>query len=130
MHIALVPFHFDAAPARLPLREQVMQLAVNQSAFGASGGSYLVRYRAEISINASSGVTVVVASTYPNDPTPEEVASATDAIREGIERVLAPRNLGASVTVHDLTIHPVDFNPRKFADWTAVHLERLLDETG
>jgi len=105
-----------------------MQLNVKHSAFGASGGSYLVRYRADVAISDSSQITVVVASTYPNDPAPEDVARAADAIREGIERVLAARNLGATVTVYDLAIHPVDFKPQKFADWTASDLERLLGD--
>jgi hypothetical protein len=32
--------------------------------------------------------------------------------------------------VHYLAIRPVDFKPKKFADCTAINLQRLLDETG
>ncbi len=104
-----------------------LRMNVKQSAQGASGGSYLVRYSAEITLTAQADVHVTVAEVYPNDPEQSDVDAARNAIQEGCRKTLQPLNLGALVTVHELTIHPVDFVPDKFAVWTAHDLKRKLD---
>ena len=82
-----------------------MEMAVRDISQSASGGSYVVRYRAEFELTDGSGVDLTVGSVYPNAPPEEYVTEAADAIRAGFEQVLVPRNQGATVTIYDLMIH-------------------------
>ncbi|MEK6234156.1 MAG: hypothetical protein N2C14_05565 [Planctomycetales bacterium] len=104
-----------------------MELNVRDVRQGASGGSYLVKYRAKFEITADPGVEVTIGSIHPMSEA-SYASSAAEAIRMGFEEVLTPRNQGASVTVYDLSLHPVDFVPTKFMEVTANFLRELLDE--
>ncbi len=42
--------------------------------------------------------------------------------------VLLPRNLGARATVASLYIHPVDFIPRMYEQYTRAKLQTLLPD--
>ncbi|MEK6234155.1 MAG: hypothetical protein N2C14_05560 [Planctomycetales bacterium] len=46
----------------------------------------------------------------------------------GFEEVLLPSNRGASVTIYDLVLHPVDFRQHQFTRVTAKFLRELLDQ--
>ena len=102
-------------------------MKVKQSAQAASGGSYLVQFEADIEIKAAPPIEVSVESVYPNDPDQSDVEEARQAIRNVCAEVLGPINCGAHVVVHELAIHPVDFRPEKHSRWTAIALQRQLD---
>ena len=112
-----------------PLIGKMIEMNVKHSLIGAGGGDFFVKYRADIEITESNDIVVVIESTCPyGDPSVDDIAAAKDAIHEGCLDVLGPREVGAQVRVHDLTIHPVDFKPHEFARWTARNLYRHLEQ--
>ena len=104
-----------------------MEIVVKDICHTASGGSYYVKFRAEFDLLDSPGVTVAVASSYPDGTSNDYITEAADAIREGFDAVLAERGAGAVVTVHDLGIHEVDFKIYKFRQATERFLRDYLD---
>jgi hypothetical protein len=106
-----------------------LELSIHKVAQAASGGSHVTIYEAEVEFVAS-GVQVEVLGVHPNDALPAYVDVARDAIRRGAEKVLQSRGQGAIIRIKRLVIHPIDFKPRKFEQYTAEELARLLAETG
>lgn len=103
-----------------------MQMSVRHISQSASGGSYVVKYRAEFDVAQLPDVSVTIANTLPADADEELIGLARDSIRDGFIRVLEPRSLGARIVIHDLVIHDVDFKMGQFTKWTAYELASLL----
>jgi hypothetical protein len=104
-----------------------MELVVRDVCQNASGGSYVVSYRATFKLTSSPGIKLSVGSFFPADASPRYIDEAAEAIREAFDLVLAPRGNGASVTIHDLAIHDVDFKICKFKQATTRFLHDYLD---
>lgn len=102
-----------------------MELLVKEIRQQASGGSYVVRYRAEFKWK-QRGVDVSVVSVIPEDASEELADQAVIAVKAGFEQVLIPRGLGAEVKLHELLIHDVDFNAGKFQEVTARVIQQHL----
>jgi hypothetical protein len=93
----------------------------------ASGGSYVVRYHAEVETAPGDGAAVVeVVSTIPEDADAEALGHVIEYIRRGAELVLRPLGLRARLKLHRLVIHDVDCNPRRFEGATAKGLASAL----
>lgn len=105
-----------------------VEMTVKHSAQGASGGSYWVDYKADITITADKQIDVSVSDVYPKNADSRDVEAARKAINHGCMKVLNSTQFGARVSVTALKIHPVDFKPSKFSDWTAIDLQQHLDK--
>jgi hypothetical protein len=97
----------------------------------ASTGAFehVVGYDAEIElIVGGTVVELELLSLLPGylDPSVDEIRSALENIRTGIESVILPQGLGAYAVVSNLCIHPVDFIPRMFARYTQEKLREAL----
>jgi hypothetical protein len=106
-----------------------LELRVHQVAQGASGGSHVTVYEAEVELTPG-GVVVEIAGVHPCDAEPRDVEAARDAIRSGAEEALRLIGSGAIIRVRRVVIHIVDFKPRQFERHTAEELHRLLAEEG
>jgi hypothetical protein len=62
----------------------------------------------------------------PQDVDAGAYEAAIEAIRRGAEQVLHPLGVGATIRVGGIVLHPVDFKPRKFEQYTAEELKRLV----
>jgi hypothetical protein len=94
----------------------------------ASGGSYVVRYHAEVEAAPGDGSAIIeVVSTIPEDADPELLSHTIEYIRRGAESVLRPLGLWACLKLHRLVIHDVDCNPRRFEGATAEGLASALE---
>lgn len=81
----------------------------------ASGGSYVVKYSAELSTTPGTGkVTINVANTIPDLVDDELTNLSVDEIRVGVAEVLEEQRLDGTLTLSDLVIHDVDCKPYKF----------------
>jgi len=99
---------------------------VNQT---ATGGSYVVIYEGELTwIEDEPRFEVQISRTDPQDADPALVEEARIAILSGLEEVLRPKGLGASLSVKRLVVHPTDFKAWRFKHHTAAELSRILDE--
>lgn len=111
-----------------PLAGATFSMTVKHLAQGASGGSYVVNFEADITITAQTNIEVVIASVNSlNNPAPKDLDAAQQAIHQGCAEVLESINCGAVVVVTDLVIHPVDFKPQKYAYWMAIDLQQHID---
>lgn len=104
-----------------------MELRVRQVCQSGSGGSYLVMYQADLAL-CDGGVSVDVRATAGDGVNPETVAQAVQAIQQGAETVLAVRGLGAHIRIENLVIHPTDFKPDRYRQFTAEAVAQLLQE--
>lgn len=105
-----------------------MQLSVRKVAQAASGGSHVTIYEADVEfVTGGSGVQVF--GSEPRDALPGYYQEAAEAIRKGAEQVLGPLGLGAVIRIGRIVLHPVDFKPRKFEQYTAEELRRLLEQS-
>lgn len=105
-----------------------MDLHVSRICQTSSGGDFVVKYEAAVEVTPGDmRVDVEVLSTYPQDADAELVQRAKDSIRRGAETVLHPRGEGASIRLSRLVIHPVDFKPSRFEQFTAEEFRRILD---
>jgi hypothetical protein len=94
---------------------------------GASGGSYVVSYRAEVEAAPGDGSAVVeVVCTTPEDADPVLLDHTIEYIQRGAETVLRPLGLWARLRLYRLAIHHVDCNPRKYESATAEGLASAL----
>lgn len=81
----------------------------------ASGGSYIVKYSAELVISSGLGdVTIDVVNTIPDVADEELTSSSLEQIRLGVAEVLEEQQLHGTLTLKDLVIHDVDCQPHKF----------------
>jgi len=104
-----------------------MQLRVRKIAQAGSGGSHVTIYDADVQL-IGDGVQVEVVNVDPKDTMQADVDAARNAIQFGAEKVLRPRGQGAIIRIDRLVIHPVDFKPRKYEQYTTEVLTRLLVE--
>ena len=102
-----------------------MELLVHKVQQAASGGSHVTIYEAEVDL-IPGGSGVEVQGIRPDDGAPGAAELAASAIRRGAERALRPHGLGAVIRVTRVVLHPVDFKPSKFEQYTAQELGRLL----
>lgn len=103
-----------------------MELRVHKVAQAASGGSHVTIYDADIElVSGQPGVQVL--GSEPRDALPGLYQEAAESIRRGAEHVLRPLGLGAVIRISRLVLHPVDFKPRKFEQYTAEALRRLVE---
>ena len=104
-----------------------MDFSVSDVCQSSSGGSYVVKYLAEVEIFPGNGTAMIqVESTIPDAADSEVVGRVVDYIRRGAESVLRPRRLRAVMKLHHLVIHPVDCHPPRFQDATSRGLARAL----
>jgi hypothetical protein len=81
----------------------------------ASGGSYIVKYSAELLTSPGAGeVSVNVVNTIPDTVDDELMKLSVDQIRLGVSEVLEEQQLNGVLTLKDLVIHDVDCKPHKF----------------
>jgi hypothetical protein len=107
-----------------------MKLRINEKSQAASGGSFVAKFHAMLTISPGAGATqICVANTIPKDPDPNLLKLTLDHIARGIDSVLHPRDQSAIMTIHDLVIHDVDCRPTRYESATAKELERLLKES-
>jgi hypothetical protein len=104
-----------------------MELHVRRVVQSASGGDHVTIFDAEVEIGTDS-IHVEILNVVPMDAQPGEVEAVREAIRRGAEQVLKPLGKGATIRVQSVVVHPVDCNPRKFEQYTAEELSRLLVE--
>jgi hypothetical protein len=104
-----------------------VEFRVSDVCQAASGGSYVVRYHAEVEATPGDGSAVVeVVSTIPEDADAEPLSHTIDSIRRGAESVLRPLGLRARLKLHRLVIHDVDCNPRRVEGATVKGLASAL----
>jgi hypothetical protein len=106
-------------------KETVLKLCVRAVCQSSSAGDHVTVYEADIKV-ATGIVTVEISGVEPPDADSIDVERAREAIRCGVEEVLLPRKLGATVHVNRIVIHPIDFKPRRFQRHTVEELRRLL----
>jgi len=109
-----------------------ISMKVKHMALGASGGSYVVNYQADITLTEQTAIEVEVVTVYPMPRNIKtefgDIQRAQQAIQKGCVEVLTPINCGARVAITDLVIHPIDFKPERYAYWTAIDLQQHLNE--
>ncbi len=103
---------------------------VKHSAQGASGGSYYVRFDVNAILLSADEFDIAFESIYPNDPDPSHLEAAKLAITNGLKDALNSCDFGARITVAQLTLHPVDFDPAKYGYWARYHLTQQLKAAG
>lgn len=103
-----------------------LELRINKVQQTASGGSHVTIYEGAVEfVAASAGVQVLCSE--PPDSLTGYYQQAIDSIRKGAESVLGPLGLGAVIQIGRIVLHPVDFKPRKFEQYTAEELKRLVE---
>jgi DNA/RNA-binding domain of Phe-tRNA-synthetase-like protein len=107
--------------------ENVLELHVRKIVQTASGGSHVTIFDAEIELTPSD-VRVEVLSVSPENAAQEDVDAARAAIQRGAEQVLQPLQQGSVIRVWSLVIHPIDFKPQRFEQYTTEELARVLGE--
>lgn len=81
----------------------------------ASGGSYIVKYSAELSTFPGSGeLAINVANTIPDLVDDQLMKLSVEQIHLGVAEVLEEQRLDGTLTLSDLVIHDVDCKPYKF----------------
>ena len=81
----------------------------------ASGGSYVVKYSAELTTSPGAGeVDITVVSTIPDLVNDELMNLSVEQIRLGIAEVLDEQRLDGTLVLSDLVIHDVDCKPYRF----------------
>jgi hypothetical protein len=107
----------------------VLEFRVSDILQYASGGSYVVKYDAQVElVRGDSSVVIEVVSTVPLHARVSEVQQAVDYTKRGVETVLRPLGLGAQMRLSRLFIHDVDFKPRKFEAATISALTQALED--
>lgn len=105
-----------------------MELRVKRAQQFASGGSYFVKYVADVEVRPGRGeVKIELVSTVPENPDHELLSHSIEFIRRGAVSVLQPRGLDGVLRLHPLMIHDVDCRPNLFELATAEELTRLLE---
>lgn len=106
-----------------------MEYRVSDKCQSASGGSYIAKYWAEVTVIAGDGeVSIEVVSTIPQDADPDLLSDTIEHIRRGAEEVAQPRALRATIVLHELVIHDVDCKPFKYQKATVEAFRKCLDE--
>jgi hypothetical protein len=105
-----------------------LELRVHKVQQAASGGSHVTIYEADVEF-VPGGAGVQVLGSEPRDALPGDYGRAAESIRHGAEQVLGPLGLGAVIRIARIVLHPVDFKPRKFEQYTAEELRRLVEQS-
>jgi hypothetical protein len=105
-----------------------MQLRVNEVNQAASGGSYVCIFDAEVDLDSSGEVRVVVEAVEPPETQAEFIESARVAIRAGALHALEAKGIGASIRITRLVVHLVDFKPSRFTLYAAREMKKLLGD--
>jgi hypothetical protein len=105
---------------------QTFTLNVKHCSQNASGGSYFVRFDAKTLVLPGPEVLVTFDSDFPNDPDLSDLEAAKRAIVEGFNDAMHSSGLGAIITVTQLTLHPVDVNPKAYGYWARDYMLRAL----
>ena len=91
------------------------QFDVSDMCLTASGGSYIVKYSAELSTSSGTGQIVInVANTIPDVVDDELMNLSVEQIQLGVSEVLEEQRLDGTLTLSDLVIHDIDCKPCKF----------------
>jgi len=106
-----------------------LELSVHKVCQTASGGSHVTRYEADLEF-VPGPVQIQVGRVDPANASAQSIEMAVTAIRQGAERVLQPRGQGAIIRIKHLVIHPIDFKPRRYEQYTAEELDRLFATAG
>jgi len=105
-----------------------MDIQVSRSCVAASSGSFVVKFEAAVELLATERkVYVEIVSVLPPDADPRWVDNARESIRRGAESVLTPLGMGATICVRRVVIHPVDFKPAKYEQFTAEEFRRIIE---
>ncbi len=81
----------------------------------ASGGSYIVKYSAELTTSPGTGkVEITVANTIPDVVDEELMKQSVEQVCLGVAEVLKEHRLNGALTLIDLVIHDVDCKPYRF----------------
>ena len=104
----------------------VHQLNIREVRQGASGGSTVVSFSAELELlDTSEPIAVEILSVVPADALVEIAESARNAILSGARRALESRGKSAVIKVRGFLYHDVDYNPARVALCTARAIEEL-----
>ncbi|WP_092944166.1 hypothetical protein [Roseateles sp. YR242] len=104
----------------------MIQLNIHEVRQNAGGGSSVVIFDAEVHLTSDGQTSVHVESVEPEDTQPGLVEEASRGILRGVEHVLQPLGMVASVRVRRLVVNSVDFKPSRFTLMTALELKRLM----
>jgi hypothetical protein len=105
-----------------------LELRVHKVQQAASGGSHVTIYEADVEfVSGTAGVHVL--GSEPRDALPGCYQLAIESIRKAAEQVLGPLGLGAIIRIGRIVLHPVDFKPRRFEQYTAEELRRLVEQS-
>ena len=110
-----------------------MKLSIRSLLQTASAGNHVTIYDGELTLKpAHDGITVSLQPHVgPHEGDPESRELARLAIKEGAEAALAALNLGATIVITRLLIHPTDFKPWRYKALTKeAILKHLSEETG
>ena len=115
---------------RYPRQDIPLQLCVRVVKQTSGAFEHVVIFDAELYLfdNTSEIELIFIPSAsrlYGVEPRDEQIA--VDFIKKGIQDVLAGSKLGALVQISGLRIHPVDFIPEKFREYTASHLVAAIE---
>lgn len=104
------------------------EIRLNEVHQEASGGSHVAKYDSIVVLHPNdANVSVDVISTFPDDVDPEDVQLVTEHVCRGAKTALG--DLGATIRLENLVIHPVDFNPLKYEQYTFREIKKCLDTT-
>ncbi|WP_237227859.1 hypothetical protein [Rubinisphaera sp. JC750] len=103
------------------------KFTVSEIRQGASGGSTVVKYLAELVTFSGDGrVTVRVLNTIPVTATACLLEAACEFVRLGAQDVLREYQLDGELILSDVLIHDVDCHPLRFRSATAAAIRELL----
>ncbi len=92
----------------------------------ASGGSYIVKYSAELVTSPGTGDVIIdVFNTIPDIVNEELMNLSLEQIRLGVAEVLHEQRLNGTLTLKDFVIHDVDCKPYKFRKPTTDAIREL-----
>jgi hypothetical protein len=103
-----------------------LNFTVREVCQAAGGGSYVCIFDAEVKVNSTGSVYVLVDSVDPPETGSEYIDSASNAICAGAAHVLGPMGKGAEIRVARLVVNNIDFKPSRFTLYTAREIQRVI----
>lgn len=109
-----------------------MKYKVHKVQQAASSGSHVTIYEADLEFNSDRGVVQVFCPLESMDGgdgrnDEDDVQRVAEAIKRGAEKALTSRGVGAIIRVSRVVIHPIDFKPRKYEQYTTEELDRICE---
>jgi hypothetical protein len=91
---------------------------------------HVVIYNASVELNDRSGQIEIIEVGFFDAEIPDAdmVQKTLEAIKTGMQNVLEPRGLGARVRINGLMVHPIDWQPKYFEQYTRETLEQTLQD--